>query len=77
MRQLLRDDLALLTEGAGHQRDVRALRRVPGHRRARRDRLIIGMGVYEQQAPIFHDPSLTWAGDGTATVMCCWQYEEA
>jgi hypothetical protein len=50
--ELRRDDLALLPERAGDQRDrgVR-LRRVVGDRAAGVQRLVVGMGVHQQQPP--------------------------
>lgn len=44
-----RDDLALLTEGAGHQRDVGTLGRVLGHGDAVVDRLVVRVRVHEEQ----------------------------
>ena len=45
-------DLALLAERAGHQRDVRAVGGVVGHRRAGADRLVVGVRVDQQQAAV-------------------------
>ena len=49
VRVLGRDDLAELAQGAGDQRDRSTLRRVLGYRRAGADRLVIRMGVHEQE----------------------------
>ena len=44
------EDLAHLTGGAGHQRDPAALGDVLRHRGALADRLVVGVGVHEQEA---------------------------
>ena len=44
------EHLALLTQGAGEQGDRGPLGDVPGHRGPVVDRLVVGMGVHEQQA---------------------------
>ena len=49
MGQRWRDDLAFLTEGAGEKMDVMVSGGVRGHRHPRRQRLVIGMGVDEQE----------------------------
>ena len=51
IRQLRRDDLTQLPAGAGDQRDAGALRGVGGHGRAGADRLVVRMGVNQQQPP--------------------------
>jgi hypothetical protein len=53
VREIGRDDLAELAERAGDQGHLRAFRRVLGHRRAGPDRLVVGVGVHEQQPPAF------------------------
>ena len=50
LRQLGRDDLAHLAERAGDQRDPRALRPRTWPSSRRCDRLVVGVGVHEQQA---------------------------
>lgn len=49
MREVRRDDLALLAEGARHQGDVCPLGRVPGHGGAVVDRLVVGVRVHQEQ----------------------------
>jgi len=49
VRKLGRDDLAKLAQSAGNQRHRSALGRVFRHRRARPDRLVVRMGVHEQE----------------------------
>ena len=44
--------LALLAERAGDQGDLRALLDVAGHGRAVVDRLVVGVGVHQHQAPV-------------------------
>ena len=51
-RELRPDDLALLAEGAGHERDGRVgLRGVVRDRAAGGERLVVGVRVDEQQPP--------------------------
>ena len=50
--QLGDEDLALLTQRAGEQGDRGPLGDVPGHRGPVVDRLVVGMGVHEQQAAV-------------------------
>jgi hypothetical protein len=47
--QLGHVNLAFLTERAGHQRDVGAVRHVVRHRRAGSGDLVVRMGVHEQE----------------------------
>ena len=49
VRELGDEDLALLAERAGDERDVGALGDVLRHRGAVADRLVVGVGVHEQQ----------------------------
>lgn len=49
MRELGRDDLALLAERAGHQGDQRTFGRVLGHGHAVDDRLVVGVRMHQQQ----------------------------
>ena len=49
LRPAVPDDLALLAEGAGHHGDLGAGRRVPGDCDAVVDRLVVGVGVDEDQ----------------------------
>src|SRR5580704_16742398 len=50
MRQFGRDHLAELSERAGDEGDIRSLGRVLRHGGAGLDRLVVGMGVHEQQS---------------------------
>lgn len=50
VRETGRDDLALLAEGAGHQRHPRSLGRVLGHGRAVVDRLVVRVRVHQEQS---------------------------
>jgi len=50
--QLRHQDLTLLTESAGDERDLDAVGRVFGHGRPCSDGLVIGMGMNEEQAAI-------------------------
>lgn len=52
VRENVRDDLALLAEGAGHQGDVGTVGRVLGHGGAIVDRLVVGVRVHEEQTPV-------------------------
>ena len=49
--------LALFPERAGHEGDSRSVRRVSGHGGACADRFVVGVGVYEQNAPE-HRPTI-------------------
>ena len=51
IRQFRRDDLPQFAAGAGDQGDGGALRGVGGHGRAGADRLVVGVGVDQQQPP--------------------------
>lgn len=65
MGEFGRDDLTLLAEGAGHQRHLGALGRVPGHGRAVVDRLVVRMRVHQEQTPVGqfrHGPTLRGPG---------------
>jgi len=55
--ELLEEHLALLAEGAGDERDLRALAHVFGHGRARADRFVVGVGVHEEKSSI-HPPKV-------------------
>ena len=48
--ELGHEDLAHLAGGAGHQGDAAALGDVLRHRGALADRLVVGVGVHEQEA---------------------------
>ena len=50
LRELGHEDLALLAQRAGEQGDRGPLGDVPGHRGAVVDRLVVRVGVHEQQA---------------------------
>ena len=52
VRELGDEHLALLAQGAGDQGDLGALGGVARHRRAVADRLVVGVGVHEQQPPV-------------------------
>ena len=52
MLQLGDEDLAELAERARHERDRGALGRVLRHRGAVADRLVVGMGMNEQESPV-------------------------
>jgi hypothetical protein len=53
VRELGHQDLALLAQGAGHQRDLGAAGDVARHRGALPDRLVVGVRVHEHQ-PLVH-----------------------
>ena len=46
--------LALLAQGAGDERDADPRVDVGGHGRARADRLVVGMGMDEEDPPVGH-----------------------
>ncbi len=50
--QLGHEDLALLAQRAGQQGDVRALGDVAGHGGPVVDRLVVGVGVHEEQSTV-------------------------
>src|SRR5665647_1292524 len=52
MPEVVRDDLALLTERAGDERDPGPRGAVTGDRGARRTRLVVGMRMDKEQAPV-------------------------
>ena len=58
-RQVLQpgdEDLALLTQGAGDERDADPLVDVAGHGDAGADRLVVGVGMHEEDPPVGHGP---------------------
>ena len=56
--ELGHQDLALLPQRAGEQGDVDALGDVAGHRGPVVDRLVVGVGVHEQQATVGEHPTI-------------------
>ena len=64
-----RDDLAQLATGTSHQDNSGALPRVAGHRCAGHGRLIVGMGMHQQQPTVIHPTTHPFpaAADGPAS----------
>src|SRR5699024_12345065 len=54
VRQVGRDDLALLPQRAGHQDHLGALGRVLGQRGTGDDALVVGVRVHHHQSPVSH-----------------------
>jgi hypothetical protein len=69
LRELGGYHLSLLPEGAGDERDRRVgLGRVARDRAAGGERLVVGVGVHEQQPP----PGRGWHHDRTLRACCGW-----